>query len=37
MTDEEILALMKLKGDGILRKGITKRLDELFWGWEKDG
>ena len=30
MTDEEILAFMKLKGDGIIKDGIIKRLDELF-------
>lgn len=30
MTDEEVLAFMKLKSDGIIKEGIKKRLDEMF-------
>jgi hypothetical protein len=30
MTDEEVLAFMKLKSDGMIKEGIIKRLDEMF-------
>lgn len=30
MADEEVLAFMKLNSEGIIRKGIHKRLEELM-------
>ena len=30
MTDDQILAFMRLKSDGIINKGINKKRKELF-------